>query len=179
MSRTPSRRNRSGARRFSAVELAVGFALVGSLLAIVVPTFAREIHASRTVEAIDGLHRIGAAAVEFAKDRPVGEAFPPSVSLTPPVVPRGTCEADAVTLWAQPTWRALDFMPAPEGSPHCFAFSFESSLSPARSTFRADAHGDLDGDGLVSTFEITGHEVAGDPSGAVLDPGMYIDSEVE
>jgi type IV pilus assembly protein PilA len=179
MARTPSRTSRSRARRLSPVELATGFALVGSLLAIVVPTFAREIHASRSVEPVDGLRRIGLAAVAYAKDRPLTEAFPPSVGLTPPVVPRGRCEVDPPALWEQPTWRALEFTPAPEGSPHCFAFSFDSALSPARSTFRAQAHGDLDGDGISSTFEITGHDVAGDPLGAMVDPGMYIDSEVE
>jgi type IV pilus assembly protein PilA len=179
MPRTLSRSNRSRARRLSPVELAIGFALVGSLLAIVVPTFAREIHASRSVEPVDGLHHIGAAALAYATDRPAAEAFPPSVGLTPPVVPRGHCEADLPLLWQQPTWVALAFAPASEGSPHCFAFQFDSALSPARSTFRAQAHGDLDGDGISSTFEITGHDVAGDPAGATLDPGMYIDSEVE
>lgn len=179
MARTPSRSNRSRARRWSAVELAIGFALAGSILAIVVPTFAREIHASRSVEPVDGLAHIGAAALSYSKERTVAEAFPPSVSLTPPVVPRGKCEADPATLWEQPTWRALEFTPASEGAPHCFAFSFDSSLSPARSSFRAQAHGDLDGDGIPSTFEVTGHDVAGDPAGAALDPGMYVDSEVE
>jgi hypothetical protein len=181
MARTPprsSRRSRA-ARRLSPVELAIGFALVGSLLAIVVPTFAREIHASRTVEPVDGLHRIGAGAVAYALDRSVAEAFPPTAPLTPPAVPRGRCEADPPALWDQPTWRALEFTPAPAGSPHCFAFSFDSALSPARSAFRAQAHGDLDGDGVVSTFEISGHDVSGDATGPAVDPGMYVDSEIE
>jgi hypothetical protein len=179
MARTPSRSSRSRGRTLTAVEMAIAFALAGSLLAIVVPTFAREIHASRSVEPVDGLHRIGVAAVAYAADRPVPEAFPPTVTLTPPVVPRGHCEADPPGVWEQPTWRALDFTPSPDGSPHCFAFQLDSALSPARSTFRAQAHGDLDGDGIASTFEITGHDIAGDPVGAVVDPGMAIDSEVE
>jgi hypothetical protein len=159
--------------------MAVGFALGGSVLAIVVPTFAREIHASRIVEPIDGLHRIGASMLAYAKDRPVAEAFPPSAPLTPSGVPRGTCQADPPALWEQPTWKALGFTPAPEGSPHCFAFQLDTGLSPARSTFRAQAHGDLDGDGIASTFEITGHDVAGDAAGPTLDPGMFIDAELE
>jgi hypothetical protein len=47
------------------------------------------------------------------------------------------------------------------------------------STFRAQAHGDLDGDGITSTFEVTGRSVDGDARGPLLDPGMYIDSELE
>ena len=52
-------------------------------------------------------------------------------------------------------------------------------LSAPRSLFRADAHGDLDGDGIASTFEVTGHDVEGDPEGPTLDRGMFVDSEVE
>lgn len=172
-------RARPRARRLSPVELAIGFALAGSLLAIAVPTFAREVHASRFVEPVDGLERLGASAVAYAHARPTAQAFPASVALTPPAPPRGRCEEDAAGAWDQPTWVALEFRPAPEGVPHCYAFGFESTLSPTRSGFRADAHGDLDGDGIVSTFEITGHDVEGDPDGPALDRGMFIDSEVE
>jgi hypothetical protein len=70
-------------------------------------------------------------------------------------------------------------LPADLGSPHCFSFAFDTVLSPAKSTFRAHAHGDLDGDGLTSTFEVTGQYAEGDPRGPVVDPGMFVDSEVE
>ena len=179
MSRTASSRSRSRSRRFSPVELAVGFALVGSLLAVVVPTFVREVHASRLVEPVDGLQRLGAAAVAYGRVHPASQGFPASAPLTPAAVPRGRCLPDDPGAWEHPTWRALDFRPVPEGAPHCFAFSFDSSLSPSISTFRADAHGDLDGDGILSTFEVTGRYVDGDPKGPLLDPGMFVDSEVE
>ncbi len=172
-------RARSRSRRFTPVELAIGFALVGSLLAVAVPTFVREVHSSRFVEPVEGLERMGASAVAYGRAHPVAQAFPPSTALTPAAPPRGRCEADPPGTWDQPTWRALDFQPAPEGAPHCFAFSFDSTLSPARSAFRGDAHGDLDGDGIVSTFEITGHDVEGDPAGPTLERGVFVDSEVE
>ncbi|HEY1695856.1 MAG TPA: hypothetical protein VGG39_27000 [Polyangiaceae bacterium] len=165
--------------RFTPLELAIAFALGGSILAVAVPTFSREIHASRLVEPVDGLQRIGAAAVEYAKGHPVTQAFPPAAPLTPPAVPRGKCDVDPPGTWDAPTWRALDFAPAPPDAPHCFAFSFDSTLGAPASSFRAQAHGDLDGDGITSTFELTGHAIEGDPVGPVLDPGMYIDSEVE
>ncbi len=172
-------RSRSRPRRFTAVELAIAFALVGSLLAIAVPTFGREIHASRLVEPVDGLQRIGASAIAYGQLRPVAQGFPPSAPMTPAVPPRGHCEEDPPDAWDQPTWRALDFRPAAAGSPHCFAFGFDSALSPAASTFRAHAHGDLDGDGITSTFEISGSYVDGDSRGPRLEPGMRIDSELE
>ncbi len=172
-------RSHARSRRFTPVELAIGFALGGSLLAIAVPTFGREMHASRFVEPVDGLHRIGAAAIAYGNAHPVAQAFPLSAPMTPPAPPRGHCEADPTGTWEQPAWKTLDFRPAPDGVPHCFAFGFDSTLSPQRSLFRAVAHGDLDGDGIVSTFEITGHDVEGDPQGPTLDRGMFVDSEVE
>ena len=175
-------------RRFAAVELAVAFAVVGSLLAIAIPTFVREVHASRLVEPVDGLKRLGASAAAYGQAHTADgaspgsralAAFPPSAPMTPAVPPRGHCEVDSAGAWDSPTWIALGFRPAPAGTPHCFAFAFDSVLTPTKSTFRAHAHGDLDGDGLASTFEVTGRYVEGDPRGAILDPGMFVDSEVE
>jgi type II secretory pathway pseudopilin PulG len=172
-------RTRARAKRFTPVELAIAVALVGSLLAVAVPTFVREVHASRLVEPVDGLQRIGAAAIAYAHAHPVAQGFPSSAPMTPSLPPRGHCEADPAGTWEQPTWTALDFRPAPPGTPHCFAFGFDSTTSAAKATFRADAHGDLDGDGILSTFEITGHYTEGDPQGPILDRGMFVDSEVE
>ncbi len=172
-------RSRSRSRRFTAVELAVGFALAGSALAVAVPTFVREVHASRFVEAVEGVQRIATAAVAYAGAHPVAQAFPPSAALTPMTAPRGRCEVDPPDLWERPTWKSLDFRPSTDGEPHCFAFAFDSATSPTRATFRAHAHGDLDGDGITSTFEVTGQVVEGDPRGAFVDPGMFVDSEVE
>jgi hypothetical protein len=174
-----SARSRSRWRNLTAVEVCAAISLGASLLAVAIPTFAREVHRSRFVEAVDGLNRIGASAVAYAADRPVAQAFPPTAALTPAAPPRGLCEADPAGTWDGPTWAALAFQPAPPGAPHCFAFGFDSALSPARSSFRAHAHGDLDGDGVQSSFEITGHSVAGDGRGPAVDRGMYVDSEVE
>lgn len=166
-------------RRFATLELAVVFALGGSLLAIAVPTFVREVHASRLVEPVEGLKRLGASAVAYGREHPIAQAFPPSAPMTPSVPPPGHCDVDPPGAWEHPTWIALDFRPVPEGTPHCFAFVFDSVVSPAGATFRAQAHADLDGDGIFSTFEVSGQAAQGDSREAVLDPGMMVDSEVE
>jgi hypothetical protein len=172
-------RSRSRTRRAAPVELAIAFALVGSLLAVAVPAFVREVHASRLVEPVDGLQRLGASAVSYARERPVAQGFPSSAPMTPATPPRGRCAPDAADAWDLPTWRALDFRPAAPGAPHCFSFAFDSTAGAARAAFRAHAHGDLDGDGITSTFQISGQYVDGDPRGPTLDPGMIVDSEVE
>jgi hypothetical protein len=147
------------------------FAVVGSVFAVAVPEFIRGLQASRLAEPVDGLKRMAVAAVSLASS---GGGFPPSAPLTPAEVPRGTSAEDPPGAWDHPTWRALSFG---FDHPHAFSFAFESTQGPGgQSRFRAVAQGDLDGDGVTSTFEVKGEA---DPSGARLVPGMNVDREVE
>jgi hypothetical protein len=163
-------------RKLTPIELAIGASLVGCLLAVGVPTFVREVHASRFVEPEAGLAKIGVGALAFAE---VNGAFPETAPLTPPEPPRGKKDVDPPGTWDTPTWRALDFRPAPEGVPHAFAFAFEAaapqSANGAYSVARA--RGDLDGDGIWSTFETRG--VARPGAKPELVPGMYVEAELE
>jgi type II secretory pathway pseudopilin PulG len=161
-------------RRFTPVELAIGVALLGSLVAVVAPAFVRELHASRFVEPTDGLSRLGTAAIVYAEEN---ERFPDSAPLTPASPPRGKKEADPPNMWDGPTWKALAFRPTPEGVPHAYSFSFESTAGGA--AFVAQARGDLDGDGVLSLFEIRGHARRGENDKASVQPGMYIEAELE
>jgi len=170
----------------AAIEAALGFAILGSLLAVAVPTFVRNLHASKLTEATEGLAVIGEGAVLYAMPLPVEQAFPASAPLTPPRPPRGAPAVDVLALWQTPTWLALHFPPPhgsgrafAEGEPHAFAFSFDSVLGHGKSGFVAAAHGDLDGDGTMSTFEIRGHDVEGDPRGPSIEPGMYVQDPLE
>lgn len=157
-------------RRFTPIELAVGISLLGCVAAIAVPTFAREIHASRFVEPTDGLARLGASALAYAAHH--GQ-FPDSAPLTPAVPPRGKKEIDPPGAWDHPTWIALAFRAAPEPVPHAYSFSFDSTGAG----FIGQARGDLDGDGVLSTFEVKGMTVPGEPPR--LEPGMYVSEELE
>jgi len=104
-------------------------------------------------EPIDGLQKISTRASSLAAGRPIALAYPPSVAMTPSRVPAGVNLVDAEGTWDNPTWRLLDFRFV---TPHAFAFSFDSQCANEQSSFIATAHGDLDGDGLLSTFEIRG-----------------------
>ncbi len=164
-------------RGLTAIEVAVGFAIVGALLAVSIPAFLRELRGSKFVEATSGLSTLGEHAVSYSQGKATALAFPESVALTPRITPRGEKTVDSAGTWDDPTWRALDFRASAEGVPHAFAFSFSSNLSPARSIFAAQAHGDLDGDGVLSTFEVKGTALSGSP--AALEPGLYVESEFE
>lgn len=161
-------------RRFTPVELAIGAAILGSLLAVAVPAFSRDLHASRLVEPVDGLARIGAAAVSYAE---ASRQFPDSAPLTPAVPPRGTNDVDQPGTWDAPTWKALGFRPSGEGVPHAYSFSFESTQGGA--AFVAQSRGDLDGDGVLSLFEIRGSMPRVDGEKPAVAPGMYIEAELE
>lgn len=157
-------------RRLSPVELAAGFAAIGSTLAVAVPAFVRELHASRFAEPTEGLARLGASAVAYAEQN---GRFPDSAPLTPATPPRGRKDVDPPGAWDAPGWKALAFRPTADGVPHAYAFSFDSTGD----AFVARARGDLDGDGVLSTFEIRGTARRGEkPSVA---PSMYVEAELE
>lgn len=157
-------------RRFSPLELAIGFALVGSVLAVAIPSFSRELQASRFVEPTAGLARLGEAACAYAEQ--VG-TLPDAAPLTPEAPPRGRRAVDPPGTWDHPTWTALSFRASEEGAPHAYAFAFDKTDIG----FVATARGDLDGDGVLSTFEIRGQAYDGKPLAVV--PGMYVEAEFE
>lgn len=173
-------------RSLSPVEAALCVAIGGSVLAVGVPSFVRNLHASRLVEPIDGLNRIAAVAAEQAaagggpaddaadreravegsaelvssKEQARGQrgGYPPSVGPTPRVVPPGAPALDPPGTWDHPTWKRLQFG---FSRPHSYSFEFQSDERGRKSRFRAFARGDLDGDGQTSEFSVRGEFVSG------------------
>ncbi len=65
----------------------------------------------------------------------------------------------------------------PIGDPQRYAYEFVSSGTGTAAAFTARAHGDLDGDGVFSTFE---RAASVDASNSVKgSSGIYIDQELE
>lgn len=146
-------------RSLSPVEAALCVAIGGSVLAVGVPAFVRNLHASRLVEPMDGLHRIAAKAAALVSDPAGKPVYPPSVSLTPKTVALGSPAQDPPGTWDQPTWKALDFGFT---RPHSYSFEFQSELKGRRARYRAIARGDLDGDGQLSEFSVRGEVSEGE-----------------
>lgn len=140
-------------RALTPVELAVAISLGGTVAATMIPTFLRNVHASRLSEPVLGLKEIAAHASLRAAGLPAETAYPESAPFTPATTPRGELVLDPPGTWDAPTWRALDFS---FDTPHAYSFAFESSNGEALSTFTARARGDLDGDGVTSSFAISG-----------------------
>jgi hypothetical protein len=162
----------------SALQLAAIFAVGGSVLAAFIPAFFKNLSASKLSEPIEGLDRIVTHAVAYADapGRPDEFAFPPAAPLTPTQVPRGVRAVDPPEAWEHLTWKSLDFG---FDRPHAFSFQFDSLYDPVTGMMRfvATSHGDLDGDGVLSTFEVQGVHLRGEPARVL--PGMYIEHEVE
>jgi hypothetical protein len=142
-------------RSLTPVEAALCVAVAGSVLAVGVPAFVRDLHASRLVEPIDGLNRIAAAAAGAVKG---GKAYPESAPSTPREVPSGAPAQDPPGTWDHPTWVRLGLS---FSRPHSYSFEFESERRGRRSKYTAVARGDLDGDGQLSEFSVRGEAVDG------------------
>lgn len=131
-------------------------AVASALLCVVfsaAPAFLRNLRASRMTEPMERLGYLAGRATAIAAGRPLESAYPESAPLTPGLVPRGELASDPPGTWDAPTWRLLRFR---FEEPHAYSYAFESHNGSDRSTFRAVAHGDLDGDGNQSTFVIDG-----------------------
>lgn len=140
-------------RALSPTEAALAVAIGGSVLFAALPAFVENLHASRLAEPIDGVGAIAARANALASLQGPENAYPESVGSTPAQVPRAERVVDPPGTWDHPTWQKLGFS---ETVPHCFSFAFDSRNGKGLATFRAIAHGDLDGDGIHSTFAIGG-----------------------
>lgn len=155
--------------RLTSVEGAVATSVVACVLAAVVPACIRAIRMSRTAEATENLELITRAWVAHGGDPLVLLPTP----LTPALVPRGTAVSDPPGTWEHPTWRALGFA-IPESEPHWYAYRLE-----ARDNGRevlVIAHGDLDGDGVTSTYSRT---IRREPAGWVASPVVLVSADLE
>lgn len=149
---------------------------------------------AKTTEALDMLDKLNkGASAYFSTPRfsPLGEKipcqFPASIPATPSIKgcadgavdKDGDGRCDVVPgVWDDPTWNALSFELR---EPHYFVYQFDSQGFGAEATFFATAFGDLDKDGVLSTFQRTGKGTvqAGDYCEAELNSSMYVENELE
>lgn len=160
-------------RTLTPVEAALAFAIGGSVLAVAIPTFIRNVHASYVSEATSGVSAISARAAAIVEAGQSPAALPDSAPLTPSAVPRGVRVSDPPGIWDHPTWRALEFGFDTE---HAYSFAFDAEKSEKEAKWRARAHGDLDGDGTHSTIQIDGVFRPGAPA-SLSD--MDVQNEIE
>jgi type II secretory pathway pseudopilin PulG len=148
------------------VEAALLVAVVGSLLAILVPTFVRHIRTTKTAEAAVELQRLhGRAVAYFEAAHPTDEGvlgrrcLPKGAGPAPAEPSQEPVEVDfsAPSTPGHATWKALGFQP-PDPIRYRYTFVPERvgcglEGGDGRTVLLLRAEGDLDGDGVLSRYE--------------------------
>lgn len=149
----------------SLIEVALLLCLLGIVLAVFVPTFLRRVRTNKITEASELLQEMSdRAASYYATSWGAGRrhCLPPSAGPTPeaPTVDSVDVDFFADDHAGHATWEALGFQP---DQPIRYSYSYTPSRDGCDLIGRDDlgsvsfrAEGDLDGDGVTSTFELRG-----------------------
>jgi hypothetical protein len=179
-----------------------GVALLSLLSAasvLAVPSFIREARRAKTSEAVYMLDKIYRGAVDYFTTPRINEEtyeklacqFPAPQTITPS--PKGCCgslggpdnnldgRCDAnPDHWTTATWSALKFQLT---DPHYYVYTFDTNGKTGKEAqFTATAYGDLDCDGIWSTFQRFGK---GDPQATsgecsvISAGGLFTNQEME
>jgi type II secretory pathway pseudopilin PulG len=154
-------------------------AVVGILAAVAIPAFVKYTKRAKTAEATMRLRQMFDGAVAFYNSEQAGpdgrilpHRFPHTTQPTPAVVPCGV--KTLPTNLDQPGWRDLGFE---IHEPTAYQFTFVSEGTGRGARFTARATGDLNCDGVLSTFERVGTiDEDGNVSGGA---GLFRQNELE
>jgi len=154
---------------FTLIELMIVVAILAILAVVAVPSFVKYMRRAKTTEAIQMLEHIFRGSVTYfssPRTNPDGTVadcmFPDDAPPTPADScceggvdsdADGRCDAAAESVWAADAWQALSFQMTDH---HYYVYSFASQGINDAATFSAQANGDLDCDGDLSTFKRSG-----------------------
>lgn len=139
-------------------------AIIGILASVAIPAFMKYIRKAKTSEARQQLEKMSAGARTYYLDEQTLpgqiQPLPPQFPSTHAATPAATCCVAGVekcvpdaSAWTTGTWRALKFS---VDDPHYYRYEFIAEGTSTDAQFTARALGDLDCDGILSTFELFG-----------------------
>jgi type IV pilus assembly protein PilA len=170
-------------RGFTLVELMIVVAIIGVLSALALYGVSRYLKHAKSAEATANLGSIeNGARQQYQRETSWGVAdsqlfvhtFCPTTALTPSVVPKSAKAMTPTSVWLSDGWTCLKFN---VGEPQYYAYQHVSNSSTGTAaSYTASAYGDLDGNGVQSTFELSGH---GGPLGDAIRDVFRVVNEDE
>jgi hypothetical protein len=152
-------------------------ALIGLMAAVAIPSFTKYQKKAKSTEAVVNVKKIFMGAQAYYEET---GAFPPNPAQAGAVPALGSCCSSGgkcapnPTLWTDSTWQALKFS---MDDPHVYYYEYKTAGTGKDATFSVDAYGDLDCNGVYSTFEMIGSVT---PDGTVTGAaGLFRDKENE
>jgi type IV pilus assembly protein PilA len=155
-------------------------AIIGILAAVAVPAYLKYLYRSKTVEATMNLRTMYDGAVAYyvgehsdTAGSVLAKQFPGNAGPTPTVIPGANKHVPVVAEFKTPEWAALDFSIS---DPYQYQYSFTVVGAPPTPFAAMTAQGDLDGDGIYSTYQ---RHIQGNRDQVQGDAALYTDKEIE
>jgi prepilin-type N-terminal cleavage/methylation domain-containing protein len=171
---------------FTLVEVMIVVAILGVLAAIALPAFSRYVKKSRTAEAAGQLNKTWSGAVMYYEvdhadsgGTAIVKQFPGNGASAPQEAtccgqPADKCPGGA-TEYNDPIWVSLHFNVR---DPHSYRPTFTSSGTGTSAIFTVATYGDLDCDGILSTFQKVGG-ISPSSGDVQTTAAPYVDKEIE
>jgi prepilin-type N-terminal cleavage/methylation domain-containing protein len=162
---------------FTMIELMIVVVILGVLAVVAIPSLIKYVRRSKTIEATMNLRKLFDSSVAYylaehadLNGQALSKQFPTGAGPSPGATATAACCGHAgdrcvpaPTNFSDDTWSVLHFS---VDDPFYFVYQYTSAGTETAATFAAFAFGDLDCDGIQSTYERSGsvlpdHSVSG------------------